>query len=195
MDSKTKEERKRGVPAGEAGFSLIETLIAAALLLIIALGMIPLFKRAIDNNALGSDYTQATSYAKTDLEDLMEIPFQSADMVLPAGASNRTTVRYLQRGIQSGTPTRWQDWLALGAVDSNRAVVWTRTTRVRQFGVAAYDDGILADSEALPGGTDESFVQIQEVSAVLDSGKAAISNRTGGPSAVGRIGFYVMKSF
>lgn len=192
METKTKDERGKGLPAGEAGFSLVETLIAAAILLVIALGMIPLFKRSIDNNALGSDYTQATSYAKTDLEDLLEIPFQSADMVLPNGASSRTTVRYLQKGIQSGTPTRRQDWVTTPV--ASRPVVWTRTTRVRQFGVAAYDDGILDDAEALPGGTDESFVQIQEISAMLDSGKA-VPGRRGGPSAIGRIGFQLMKPF
>jgi type II secretory pathway pseudopilin PulG len=184
--------KRKDRPAGEAGFSLVETLIAAALLLIIALGMIPLFKRSIDNNALGNDYTQATSYAKTNLEDLIEIPFQSADMVLANGASSRTTVRYLQKGIQTGVPTRWQDWLEVPA--GGRPVIWTRTTRVRQFGVAAYDDGILDDTEALPGGTDESFVQIQEISAVMDSGKA-VPGRRGGLSAVGRISFQLMKPF
>ena len=188
MDAVKKPEPVRS----EAGFSLVETLIAAAILLIIALGMIPLFKRSIDNNALGNDYTQATSHAKTDLEDLLEIPFQSADMVLPAGAGSRTTVRYLQKGLQSGTPTRWQDWVA--APVPGPPVVWTRTTRVRQFSVTAYDDGILNDSEALPGGTDEAFVQIQEISAVLDSGKLQ-PGRRGGPSAVGRVTFQLMKPF
>ena len=187
------DDMKKHEP-GEAGFSLVETLIAAAILLIIALGMIPLFKRAIDNNALGSDYTQATSYAKTDLEDLLEIPFQSSDMVLASGSPDRTTVRFLQKGIQSGTPTIRQDWVAVPDPTPGKTIVWTRTTRVRQFGVAAYDDGILTDAEALPGGTDPSFVQIQEITTLLDSGKA-VPGRRGGPSAVGRIGFQFMKPF
>ncbi len=178
--------------AGEAGFSLIEALIAAAILLIIAMGMVPLFKRSIDNNALGSDYTQATSYAKTNIEDLLEVPFESNDMVLPNGAGSLTNVRFLQKGIQTGAPTRWQDWVDTAV--TTRPVIWTRTTQVRQFGVAAYDDGILDDAEALPGGTDESFVQIQEISSVLDSGKA-VAGRRGGASAVGRMTFQLMKPF
>jgi prepilin-type N-terminal cleavage/methylation domain-containing protein len=183
---------RAGRPAGDAGFSLIEALIAAAILLIIAMGMIPLFKRSIDNNALGNDYTQGTSYAKSDLEDLIEIPMQSTDLVLPNAATDRSTVNYVQKGSQTGTPVRWQDWVDTAV--TGQPVIWTRTTRLRQFGVSAYDDGILDDAEALPGGTEEAFVQIKEVSASLDSGKAT-PGRRGGPSALSRLTFQMMKPF
>jgi len=49
----------------DAGFSIIEALIAAAILLIIALGLLPLFTRSISDNVSGNDATQATNGSRT----------------------------------------------------------------------------------------------------------------------------------
>src|SRR4051794_18460017 len=54
--------------AGEAGFLMGGGVIAAALLLVIAIGVIPPFPPSMVNNALGSDYTQATAHGITGLE-------------------------------------------------------------------------------------------------------------------------------
>ena len=53
------EGRRKGTrpPASR----MIEALIAAAILLIIALGLMPLFTRSINDNVSGNDATQATT--------------------------------------------------------------------------------------------------------------------------------------
>lgn len=173
----------------QAGYSLIEALVAAALLLVIALGLIPLFARSIDNNSVGSDYSQATMHAKTDLEGLQKMPFHNAGLELDAGVTTLQDVRYVERGIQRGTPVTAFDWELDPA--AAEPVLWTRTTGLRQFSISAFDDGVLDDDEALPGGTPDHFVQVKELTVSMDSGKVD----PGRMAAIGRVTFQLMKPF
>ncbi len=59
--------RRALIRRGEQGFSLVEVLIAAAIFLVVALGIVPLFAQAIVNNRSGADYTTATNLAKSEL--------------------------------------------------------------------------------------------------------------------------------
>ena len=72
---------------GAAGFSIIEALIAAAILLIIALGLLPLFSRSISDNVSGNDATQATNGSRTQVEEMLKVPFSNDRMTVPAGAT------------------------------------------------------------------------------------------------------------
>ena len=83
MELTTAGRRPAHAPAA-AGFSLIEALIAAAILLIIALGLIPLFSRAITDNVNGNDATQATNGSRTQLEDMLGLPFANTRLTVPA---------------------------------------------------------------------------------------------------------------
>ena len=158
-------------PAGpEAGFSMIEALIAAAILLIIALGLIPLFTRSILDNNSGNDATQATNHGKTRLEDLIQLPFNHQRLEVPAGAQVGQAVETWTTGAlnQAGDPNeRWWDGTAPPA--GSGETLWTRTTRVRQFGVNDLDDGVLDNPQ--PGGTQPIFVQLKEVEVQLQNGK------------------------
>ena len=77
LDMELRRERMhtlKHLPAGRhgaAGFSIIEALIAAAILLIIALGLLPLFSRSINDNVSGNDATQATNGSRTQIEELL----------------------------------------------------------------------------------------------------------------------------
>jgi len=55
----------------EQGMSLIEVLFASFFLLIVASGLLPLFLRSGFNNIAGSDSTQASQHAKSELDDLL----------------------------------------------------------------------------------------------------------------------------
>jgi Tfp pilus assembly protein PilV len=178
----------------QKGFSVVEALIATGILLIIAVGMIPLFTRSIANNAMGNDYTQASAHGKTDLERWEKMPFSSNDLAITSGKV-RQQVKFVEKGIQQGTPVSDRDWRWTPV--NNDRVLWTRTTQVRQFNISAFDDGLLTDAEALPAGTDDAFVQIKEVTTLLDSGKlsTATQPRTRAFSAIRQTSFQVMKPF
>ena len=63
--------------ASEAGFSVIEGLIAALLLLIVTLGILPLFSRAMNNNVKGNDSTRQSNAAIDAFESAVALPFNS----------------------------------------------------------------------------------------------------------------------
>ncbi len=158
-------------PSGpEAGFSMIEALIAAAILLIIALGLIPLFTRSILDNNSGNDATQVTNHGKTRLEDLIQLPFNHQRLDVPGGADEGRTVESWTTGAlnQAGDPNeRWWDGTTPPA--GSGQVLWRRRTRVQQFSIGDLDDGVLDNPQ--PGGTQPIFVQLKEVEVELENGK------------------------
>jgi hypothetical protein len=178
--------------AGEAGFSMVEALIASAILLIIAIGMIPLFARSMVNNALGSDYTQATAHGMTGLEESANKPFQSVDLLPATGASSMQRVQYVGKGMQSGSPVSDPDW-QYSATGVN--VLWTRTLRVRTFKVTALDDGRLTDDELVPVSADLGSWDLMEVTEFLDSGKSRSGVNASGLASIRQTNFQYLKAF
>lgn len=67
----------------EGGFSLVEVLIAVAILGIVALGIVGLFSHSIVVNASGYDYAVLSAVARQSLEQLQALPF--GDGTLTAG--------------------------------------------------------------------------------------------------------------
>ena len=57
---------------GDAGFSLVEGLIAAALLLVIAVSILPLFTRALKSNLSGGRASQLGDVGQTGLTGKIE---------------------------------------------------------------------------------------------------------------------------
>jgi prepilin-type N-terminal cleavage/methylation domain-containing protein len=166
---------------GEKGFSLIEVLIAAGILLVVALGVLPIFAQAIVNNRAGADYTQATNYAKSELERLYALPFSNPLLQVVGDETER--VQYFSLAQQ-----KWID----GEAPTADPPLWTRTTTIRQYGLGGLvdldKDGTTDDP--LPGGTPDTFVHVKEIEVRVESG------RSGGPLGAGkRITLRVYKSY
>lgn len=166
---------------GEQGFSLIEVLIASGILLVVALGVLPIFAQAIVNNRAGADYTQATNFAKSELERLYALPFSSFELQVEGEETER--VQYFSLAQQI-----WID----GEAPPADPPLWTRTTTIRQYGLGGLvdldKDGTLDDP--LPGGTPDTFVHVKEIEVRVESG------RSGGPLGAGkRITLRVYKSY
>ncbi len=177
-------EMKAARPArsGEAGFSVIEALVAAAILLLIAIGMIPLFARSILNNEAGSDHSQASTIAKDELEAVMDLDFNSPDMVLTGGNVEILSTDYLLPGTIAFGDEQW-----VPTVTSTQRPSWMRTDRVTQFSIASLDDGRMVDTERRPGSTQPIEVHFKVVEVQIDSRKRAESGLPPGPRLVYRI--------
>lgn len=162
--------RARSFGRREAGFSMIEALIAAAILLIIALGLIPLFTRSIIDNNSGNDATQVTNHGKTQLESLIQLPFNHQRLEVPGGSNVAQAAETWTTGAlnQAGDPNeRW--WPGTTPPAGSGEALWTRRTRVQQFSIGDLDDGVLNNPQ--PGGTQPVFIQLKELEVQLENGK------------------------
>ena len=75
----------------EAGFSVIELILAAALFMIIATGSITVILQGLDSNRLGEEQTVANQYATEGMEAVRSIKNQ--------GFSNLTAVNPTPRAV------------------------------------------------------------------------------------------------
>jgi prepilin-type N-terminal cleavage/methylation domain-containing protein len=86
----------------EQGFTLLETVIALVLMLIVALGSASLFSFSIYNNSGGSDRAVSLAVAQQALEILRTAPFTSAntDVRLNAGTVVQNNVNVNGRSFK-----------------------------------------------------------------------------------------------
>jgi prepilin-type N-terminal cleavage/methylation domain-containing protein len=151
-----------------AGFSMIEVLIAAAILLIIALGLIPLFSRSINDNMSGNDASQATNGSRTEVEELLQLPFSNQRLVVPSGSTELEVKDYWTQGNVQQTGNPDQAWWTNAT--GHGTVLWNRTTHVQQYSISDLtDDGQL--DTPLDGATQANFVQLKQVEVIIDNPK------------------------
>lgn len=151
-----------------AGFSIIEALIAAAILLIIALGLLPLFSRSINDNVSGNDATQATNVGRTRIEDLLHLPIKNTKLDIPSGG----TVGELKESWTVGDPKQtgdadegwWKD------PNGHGTVLWTRTTRVSLYDISDLDDGVL-DTPLNGSSSSSATISFKQLQVVVENPK------------------------
>jgi len=64
--------RRRSLPTA-AGVTLIETLVAAALLLVVAVMLLPMFIQSTVNNVKGADSTEMTNFSVAAMEEFWQL--------------------------------------------------------------------------------------------------------------------------
>jgi prepilin-type N-terminal cleavage/methylation domain-containing protein len=136
----------------ERGFSLVEVLIASAIFLIIALGVLPLFAQAIRSNLSGRDATDVSNLARSHVEELLQVPFET--LAVPTGETEGATEEYWS--------TTTQKWVAGSTPATGDAALWYRTTTIRQFELRDLQDDGVADNP-LPGGTPSGEIHFKEI--------------------------------
>jgi type II secretory pathway pseudopilin PulG len=168
----------RGVGSA-TGFSMLEVLIAGAILLIISLGLIPLFVRAIRDNETGSDYTQVANGNKSRLEESSQLPINNQSLAVPAGAAEGQVVESYAQGNRAQVGDANEKWWP-GAPTDKGQLLWTRTTRIHLYSMDALDkrarDYVLDTSERQLGASDTGDMgnnHLKEVEVVLDSDKTS----------------------
>lgn len=149
------------------GFSLIEGIVAAALLLAIAMGTLPLFTRSMINNEGGSDFTQLSNAAKGRAEELFELPFDSPLLAITAGTERVFDEYFSQRD------KIWKPGVEADATADGDLALLRRTATIRQFNVNDLNTPL--DNAAPPGS-----VQIREITVQV------LSTRAGSPLGPGK---------
>ena len=149
-----RRNRRRG-----QGFSLVEALIASAILLIVAVGILPLFIRSVANNATGGELTQKVNQADSRVEEFL--PYNVNNAKLNWGATaDLTTLNYYTLGVNRqgdiGTTADrgWagEGWVPPSSGPGRGEILWMRTTRVRNFNIQEMDKAALNDDKDLPTG-------------------------------------------
>ena len=160
-------------PRRAAGFTLIEALIAAAVLGFIAIGILPLFLRAMVNNKQGSDSTVVTTFSKTNLESLDAIPFDGTAVTIPPGSTSLVVVDwYAQQSATTvgGTNGKWivtctgtiASCASTAAPKNQGLVLWKRTTTVQQYNI-----NDLSFTSPEDGSTSADFVHLKRIQVVV----------------------------
>jgi hypothetical protein len=157
---------------GQQGLSFVELLVASLILLIIILGIIPLFVRSIINNAGGNDYSRLSNYSKSQVEEMFQLDFNNAQFDIPAGNTEASSDEYW-----SVTEKKWKP----GLVPGGETTPWTRNTLVRQYNITAanktIDDFDFARSSALDGNAPAESVHLKEIIVTV----RAVGGSTLGP--------------
>ena len=147
-----------------AGFSLIEVLISALLLMVIALGVLPIFLQAVASNEVGREYMIVSNFAKSRAEEYAQKAFNSPALTLTAGT------QLVVKDYYSAKTRTWVPALTAGDL-----AMWTRTTTVRQF---SFSDPATPLAAGVPAGTihvKEITVDVKgaKLGSIVGSGKQA----------------------
>jgi type II secretory pathway pseudopilin PulG len=157
------------------GFTILELLVAAGLLLVVLVGLLPLFMRSIMENVEGRESTQVSNHGRSELEIFKQLRFNNPELDITAG-----TETVVQRYWSLGDPDYVGDEEWVDTVPAGEFGLWDRTTTVRQYGINGVIDndldGIIdqiigledADYDGqldnpLPGGTLPGAIHLKEV--------------------------------
>ena len=171
----------------EAGFSLVEGLIAAVILLFVILGVLPLVSQSMLNNLQGNDSTQQAQAAIDDLERFSSLPFNSEEYSVPAGSTLGSFV-----DVFTLESSQWIEEAAFNL--SGETAQYTRTAEVEYFGVA----NLLVEGEEelkdpLDGGiaaTDPGALQFKRVRMTIQNERFSVLGTTSGSYQVVLVSTY-----
>lgn len=140
MHSSIQSHREAG--SREAGFSLVEGLMAAGLLLVVAVSVLPLFMRALESNTRGGRSSQLSTLGIAAIEEINQATVDREDFQLTGAVSGvrETGTMYwemgpLYEGESAPAVIGDEKWIA----DDNDAVspiLWLRDIDVRKYSFA-----------------------------------------------------------
>lgn len=187
----TRNRRRRGEALRQRGSSIPEVLVGFFILLLVLIGLLPIFTRAVGQNLAGMVSTEMTTHGGTRLESLMRLGFNNWELRVASGSFRSTTDFWSRNRLDYLGDEEWV------ADPAGELAKWRRTTEVRQFGIHGVrdsdGDGVIDTilgledldrdgrfDHALPAGTAPSAIHLKEVrvhllstSHVLGSGSPA----------------------
>jgi type II secretory pathway pseudopilin PulG len=158
----------RGARAGDAGFSLIEVLVAALILVLVVLALVPLFAQSMNNTLAGREYSVASQFGRSRADELYQLPLESEEMLVAPGDRESVSSELWDPDADA--------WTATAPASPSP---WRRTTTVRQYNVNdLLQEGRLVHE--LDGGAPAPQVHLREVIVEVES------EREGGAAGSGR---------
>lgn len=173
MDLELTHGPRRHIPSA-SGMTLIEVVIASLLLLVIALGVLPIFLRSMTQTASGEIYTELANHTRARAEEYVQLPFNSPTLTVPPGATELAVTDYYWPAERA--------WKPNAPPETASGVRWERTTTVRQFDVVGYFDALDRGEAPTPlsGGAPAGSVHLKEVTVRLSSpGGSALADLGG----------------
>ena len=173
--SRSRRVRRQG------GFSLVEVLVGFLVLLLVLVGLLPMFTRAVIHNVQGRESTYVTNLGGAQLEHHMQLAFNNWDLEIDAG-SVRPTTQFWGNGYQNKLGDEgWRD-----NPPTTELALWQKTTEVRQFSINGVNDndldGVLDEivgledidhdgyfDNSLPAGTSPNAIHLKEVRVIMVS--------------------------
>lgn len=152
LTGRRRSQRRR---QSQRGFSLVEALIAAGLMLIIVLGILPLFTGAIRSNATGRDYMEVNNLARSHAEELFQLQFND----LPVGTTNEF-FSHKDQIWKAGSKT---------SLPAGEVADYFRTTVLRQYNIKDLNT-------PMPAGSPTESVHLKEIEVMVET-----ANTSGGP--------------
>lgn len=143
--------------ARQEGFSLIEMLIASFLLLLVVLGLVPLFVQSIKSNESAEETSDLLRAAQLQMEGLVQLPFNDPRITVEDGDEEVT-----DHSIYPTTSYKLVDEDYGPAADVRNRPVDSELT-IRHFNIAAIDDGVLDENDALDAGMSPSLVHFKQI--------------------------------
>jgi type II secretory pathway pseudopilin PulG len=158
----------------QGGFSLLEALLAAALILVITLGIMPLFTSSIVQNIAGKESTLSSNYSRSTSEEMISLPLDREVLRPPVSQISQEVCQDYEEGVG------WE-YVICGAPLVGEPK-WTRDLSVQQYSIRdIYDadtaNGVPTLTNPIPGyGLSDqqldSFVHLREVMVVTEGQRA-----------------------
>ena len=115
-------------PAPRDGFSLVEVLLAATLLLVVVVSVLPLFSNALERNAAGGRASVMTTFAMEDLEEINQGAIDHDDWDLTANVLDLGKEYWADAAADRMGDERWEaDTLSGGPF------YWERSAKIRKY--------------------------------------------------------------
>lgn len=104
----------------EAGYSLVEVMVAIMLMAIAIIPMVSMFDTGLKIATQGSDYDRARALANEKLEEIRALPYKSPDPPA-AGTANSVVEKYAPPGPGSSTEGKFTYNIQTRYVDADLA--------------------------------------------------------------------------
>ncbi len=156
----------------QSGVSLVEVLIASSMMMIVLLGILPLFLRSVTNNQEGMAATEVTNHSRSRVEEMFQLTFDHPNLTLAAGTALTVDESWSPGAIDHAGDSEERWFPGPPSDHPTRPIHWWRTTTVRQFGVNDISDDPADNrrfSTPLASNTDPIFVHFKEIQVTLQS--------------------------